>query len=154
MKAETEEVLSCFAGFPFAPPCIEAEIQRAESILGEPLPPPLRLLYLAFNGFQGPTGAAFFWPLFSVGQSGTGLVEFNQFLRHGDEFPHQLVSGAIFFGDNGCGPLWGIIRDVPESVICWDPHDGDQYEVAGHSCLEVWLSEKRFYDTIAKTHNA
>jgi hypothetical protein len=102
-----------FPGHPFGAPCTEADILRAEATLGESLPPVLRELYLAFNGFRGSTNASFFWPLFGR----EGLVAMNQFYRGDDLFPQELISKCLFFGDNGCGPQWGFKRDLPGKVI-------------------------------------
>jgi len=52
--AAADEVRTMFPGHSFGVPCTEADIRRAEALLGEPLPPILRELYLAFDGFLGP----------------------------------------------------------------------------------------------------
>jgi hypothetical protein len=143
-----DEVRACFAGFGFGPPCSESEIHRAESELGEALPAVLKELYLAFDGFEGPTGAGFFWPLFAHAENDPGLVEMNLFFRGDDLFPQGLVSQCLFFGDNGCGPQWGIKRDLPGKVILWDAAWGDKYEVTGEDPLEVWTAEKRMYEEL------
>jgi hypothetical protein len=137
-----DEVRSFFAGFRFGPPCTEADVRRAEAALGEPLPPPLRACYLAFDGFFGPTDARFLWPLFGY----PGLVRSNQFYRGDDLFPRDLVTRCVFFGDNGCGPQWGIHRDLPGKVVQWDAEWGEDFEVAGDGLLEVWAAEKRLFD--------
>jgi cell wall assembly regulator SMI1 len=140
-----QEVQELFRGFPFGTPVTLEDIQRAERELGEPLPPVLRELYLVFDGFNGPTSACFFWTLFGD----EGLVGFNQFFRNGEEFPHELVSSCIFFGDGGAGPMWGIKRDLPNSVILWDP-EWDGYEVVGKTPLDAWSEQKRVYDEVAR----
>jgi SMI1 / KNR4 family (SUKH-1) len=143
-----EEVKRLFAGFRFGAACSVADIERAEAALGEPLPDVLRELYLAFDGFLGPTDAVFFWPLFAGKWGDAGLVDLNLFLRAGDEFPSDLVSRCIFFGDDGGGPFWGIKTDLPGKVIRWDAEWGDDFEVAGESLLEVWVTEKRSYEEL------
>ena len=143
-----DEVRSHFAGHRFGSPCTEAAICRAEDALGEPLPPVLRELYLAFNGFLGPTDATFFWPLFESEPGAGGLVEINQFFRGDDLFPQDLVTRCLFFGDNGIGPQWGLHRDRPGQVIMWDARWGAEFEVTGDTPLAAWLAEKRFYDEV------
>src|ERR1700729_3646404 len=96
-----EEVKRQFAGFRFGAPCSEADIERAEAALGEPLPDVLRELYRAFDGFLGPTDAVFFWPLFAGRPGAAGLVDMNLFLRAEDDFLSDFVSRCIFFGDDG-----------------------------------------------------
>jgi hypothetical protein len=143
-----DDVRACFAGFAFGPPCSESEIRRAESELGETLPPVLRAMYLAFDGFKGPTDAAFFWPLFARDEHGLGLVEMNLFYREDDLFPQGLVSQCLFFGDGGGGPQWGIKQDIPGKIILWDAEWGSEFQVAGANPLEVWVNEKRMYDEL------
>lgn len=147
--SQPDVVRAHFAGFEFGPPCSEAEIQRAEEALSEELPPVLRELYLAFNGFLGPTKAAFFWPLLAPRPLYGALVEMNRFLRSGEPFPQDLVSQCLFFGGNGIGPSWGIKKDLPGKMIQWDARWGPDFEIAGESPLEVWLVEKRFYEETA-----
>ena len=149
-----DEVRSHFAGYDFGPPCSEADIRRAEAALGEELPAVLRELYLAFNGFLGPTNAAFFWPLFAWEPEHAGLVEMNSFFRGDVLFPQQLVSQCLFYGDNGCGPQWGLKRDLPGQVIQWDARWGEDFAVVGDSPLAVWLAEKRMYDALGEAGNA
>jgi hypothetical protein len=139
-----DEVRTHFAGRWFGSPATEAAVRGAEEALGEPLPPALRELYLAFDGFFGPTDAAFFWPL-SAREPAAGLVEMNLFFRGDDLFPQDLVRRCLFFGDNGIGPQWAIHRDRPDQVIKWDARWGAEVEVAGANPLEAWLAEKRFY---------
>ena len=126
-------------------PCGEADIVRAEQALGEQLPSELRSYYLAFDGFRGPTQARFLWPLFAR----DGLVDFNRFLRQGDEFPNRFTTSCLFFGDAGVGDMWGLKHDLPGQIIRWSASWGEDFEIAGASMLEVWLHEKRSYDEIA-----
>ena len=144
-----EQVTELFHGFPFGTPATLDDLQRAERELGEAIPPVLRDLYLAFDGFRGPTNAQFFWPLFAE----NGLVNFNGFLRAGDEFPHDFVSSCIFFGDEGIGPMWGIKRDLPDSSVRWDAEWGEDIEIVGTTPPDVWLQKKREYDAISDAPN-
>lgn len=129
----------------FGPPCSEADIARAEAALGEPLPPQLRELYLAFDGFTGCTGAAFLWPLFGE----LSLVDTNKLYRSDDVFPRSVTSTCLFFGDNGCRGLWAFKRDVPGRVVQWHLSWPDDIEDAGGSPLAAWAAEKAKYDELA-----
>lgn len=129
----------------FGPPCSEADIERAEAALGDPLPPQLREMYLAFNGFTGCTGAAFLWPLFGE----LSLVDTNRHYRDNDVFPQAITSACLFFGDNGCRQLWGFMDDVPRRVVRWSLSWPDAVEDAGDSPLAAWADEKRIYDELA-----
>jgi len=142
-------IKEAFRGFPFGQPCTPANIARAEHDL-ESLPEELREFYRMFDGFHGPTDAHFFWSLFEK----NGLVDFNRFLRSGDEFPHRFVSSCLFFGDAGIGDMWGIKRDLPGKVVRWDASWGEDFQIAGESLVEVWLAEKKTFDGLKKKKRA
>jgi len=127
-------------------PCSEADVSRAELFLGAPLPSELRSVYLVLDGFRGFAEARFLWPLFAK----DGLVDFNRFLREGAEFPRAFVTSCIFFGDAGVGDMWGVKYDLPGRVIRWSASWGEDFDIAGSSPLEVWLSQKKIYDEIEK----
>jgi cell wall assembly regulator SMI1 len=131
-----------FQGRKFGIPCDEDAIRRAEQALGQTLPVPLRTLYLAFDGFLGPTDAAFLWPL----SGNEGLVELNLFYRSDDTFPRELVSRSLFFGDNGCGAQWGFNSDLPGKIIQWDPSWGADFEIVGNDPVHAWRAEKELYE--------
>ena len=141
---EVDEVRALFEGHSIGPACTDADIRRAEAALGEPLPAALRELYLAIDGFRGPTDARFFWPLFGY----PGLVRSNQFFRSGEPFPRGLVSRCLFFGEDGCGPQWGFHADRPGRVIRWDAEWGDDFEEVGASPLEVWRTAVQWYASL------
>lgn len=136
-----------FAAYEFGSPCTEEQLARAELLLGERIPSLLRDLYLAFDGFLGPTHASFFWPLFEKRPGAGALVEMNRFLRSG-EFPEPLMSQCLFYGDAGVGPCWGLKRDMPGKIILWDAEWGDDFEIVGTNPLEVWLEGKRKHDAL------
>jgi hypothetical protein len=54
----------------------------------------------------------------------------------------------LFFGDDGCGPQWGIKRDLPEKVIQWDAEWGTDFEVIGDSPLDAWRKRKQSFDAL------
>jgi SMI1 / KNR4 family (SUKH-1) len=145
LMGQADEVRSMFAGRHFGPASCEADLRRAEALLGEPLPESLRKLYLSFDGFLGPTDAGFLWSLFEE----EGLVAMNQFYRGDELFPQGLVTKCLFFGDNGCGPQWGFKRDLPGKVIRWDASWGTDFEIVADTPLEAWRAEKRLYDDLA-----
>ncbi|WP_082839543.1 SMI1/KNR4 family protein [Gemmata sp. SH-PL17] len=143
---EADELRALFPGRAFGRPCAESELQQAEQALGEPLPAALRELYLAFDGFRGPTDATFLWPLFAE----EGLVAMNQFYRGDPLFPQELVTQCLFFGDNGCGPQWGFKRDLPGRIIRWSAAWGTEFEVVGTSPFDAWRAEKEVYDALSE----
>ena len=148
----SEAVRIHFAGCPFGEPCSETEIERAESILHERLPDPLRELYLTFNGFCGPALASFFWPLFTTADSGYGLVEINLDLREDTVSGYPpLIFDCLFFGGNE--KYWGIKRDLPDSIIAWEAQLHG-FQIVGRTALDVWLAEKKCYDELDNDRNA
>jgi hypothetical protein len=125
----------------FGQPCSDEQIADAERQLGQALPVALRRLYHAFDGFRGPTNAAFLWPLFGD----NGLVRSN---LHGRKEPWapRWCGQVIIFGDNGVGDYWGINLTEPAGVVEWRPIDGEEFSIAGPSILNVWEREQQQYD--------
>ena len=68
----SEDVRSNFAQSLFVAPCSDADLARAETVLGEDLPSALRELYRDFDGFRDPDGRQFLWPLFALPGTGIG----------------------------------------------------------------------------------
>jgi len=141
-----EVILAQFGRSSCGAPCSEADVQRAEQLLGWRMPDDFRSLYLVFDGFRGPTEAQFLWPLFAK----DGLVDFNRFLREGSDFPRGFVDSCVFFGDAGIGDMWGFKRELPGQVIRWSASWGEDFEIAGASPVDVWLKEKETYEEIEK----
>lgn len=142
-----EAVKQLFAGNLFGPPCDEAQLAVAEAELQVAVPSELRCFYLAFDGFLGPTAAYFFWPLFARdNRREIGFVERNKWLRTSFEFPKELMSRCLFFGDDGCGSFWGVHHEVPGKVIEWKGAQGDEFEIAGTDPGDVWSRAKQRYD--------
>jgi hypothetical protein len=139
------EVRRHFEGFDLGPPCAPEDLARAERELGHPLPAVLRELYLSFDGFLGPTAAAFFYPLLRRDDDASeSLVSFTRFLRHEDDFP-GFWRQAVAFGDDGCGSHWGMRLDSPGEVFEWHPGQGEEYTAVGRSPLDAWLRGKGRY---------
>ncbi|MGC4005938.1 MAG: hypothetical protein QM811_23585 [Pirellulales bacterium] len=126
-----QAVRDAFSGYPFGAPCPAAELARAEAALGQRIPAVLRELYLAFDGFRGPTNASFFWPLFAKTPGGFALVEMNRYLRDDDVFPQAFTTGCVFYGDAGVGSQWGLKADLPGKIILWKPVWGARFRSGG-----------------------
>jgi hypothetical protein len=60
----------------------------------------------------------------------------------------ELGESPPVIGDNGCGPHWGVKRDLPGKVIQWDAEWGVELRLVGDSPLEVWRAEKQMYDSL------
>jgi hypothetical protein len=150
MKLATD-VRKAFAAHPIGHPCTNEQIELAERELGHPLPSSIRDLYREMNGFVGPTGAQFLYPLLDQvkGSSQPSLVGHTLFLRSEEYFP-AFLSKAIVVGDDGTGPARLVFLDQPQRVALWDAEWGDEIEWLGGSLLDVWLQAKDMYDVIRK----
>src|SRR5262245_58065153 len=82
----------------FYSPASSELIEEVERRLAVNFPEWLRRVYLACNGFSGPTGVSYLYPL----DGHDGVLEFTQFLREEDWSPPWL-SRAVGFGENGAG---------------------------------------------------
>jgi hypothetical protein len=144
------QVRALFSGCSFGEPASDAELAGAENELGEAIPDVLKQLYLAFNGFRGPTNAAFLWPLSPRVEDELSLTATNRWLRDEEEPRPGFARQYLFFGDAGIGSMWGIDKSPPGKVILWDPEWGEDFEDAGADPLEAWLAEKKRYDDIER----
>ena len=142
------EVRAMFPGATFRPPCADAQISMAEQRLGHALPPILVDIYRAFDGFLGPTGAQFLYPLDDpTRETSTTLVTYTLFLRGQDYFPAFLKS-AVAVGDMGAGACWLIFLSEPTRVALWDAEWGDDYERLEGGIADVWRSAKEQYESL------
>jgi hypothetical protein len=142
-----QEVRRSFEGFEFGPPCTHGDLARAERELGHALPAILRDLYLAFDGFLGPTAAPFFYPLLPGGEPEIlSLVGLTLFLRGEDYFP-EFLQEAVVFGDYGCGSHWGIRLNSPDELFEWYPSDGHHYSVVEGNPMTVWVERRAWYES-------
>ena len=127
----------------FGPPCTAAEIARAEREIGQALPAFLRELYLACDGFRGPTGSLL-WPLFGD----NGLVGYNRSVRVDRNVP-AFVRGVVFFGDDGIGGTVGAVYAVdparPDRILEWYVNEPEP-AVAAANVFELWRSRQQEYD--------
>ncbi|HEX4793150.1 MAG TPA: SMI1/KNR4 family protein [Humisphaera sp.] len=119
------------------------KIARAARELAQEIPPTLQEIYRAFNGLRGTTNAGFLWPLFGD----QGMVPYNTFIRQ-QEFSPSWISDVIFFGGNGIGDYWGINVKRPSKVLAWRPIDGEEFEIAGRSIIDVWEKEQHSYESL------
>jgi hypothetical protein len=122
------EVGALFPAGVFGAPCTEVEIATAERALGHKLPPILQELYRAFDGFVGPTGTQFLYPLLkSPHKMKTSLVEYTKFLRtefRGSKgYIPELLQRSVAVGDTGIGPA-GSSKLIAQSVFCGGMRSG------------------------------
>jgi hypothetical protein len=122
------DIRSHFAGRRFGAPCTPEQIAAAEAKLGIRMPDPLRELYLAFDGFRGPTNAQYLFPLVSCTDRGSSLFEMTRFFR---DWKLVNLSRFVFFGLSTADENWGISVDDPRKIIAYHHHMEDKYEVVG-----------------------
>ena len=142
------DVRRVFPGNAFGLRVVAETFAAAERELGHALPSQLIDLYLEFNGFLGPTGAPFLFPLFDrSGTRGETLVSYTKFFRSEGYFP-EWVQRAVVVGDNGTGAAWFMLLDEECKVVVWDA-EWEDYESIEGSLLDAWVKEKEFYDSLA-----
>jgi hypothetical protein len=143
-----EDVRKAFANGVFRRPAIAAVIAQVEQALGHGLPDQLRSLYLAFDGFQGPTGANFLFPVLEQATKGSeSLLTCTQFFRNEDYFPEWLQH-AIPVGDNGTGATWFTLLEEGERLVRWDA-EWEEYEEVEGTLLDAWIAERKLYESIS-----
>lgn len=146
---KSEDVRSVFPEGVFRAPATSEEIAEAERLLGHHLPRQLRELYLAFNGFLGPSNAPFLFPLLErPGPHGESLVTYTLFFRGEGYFP-DWVQRAIAVGDNGTGAAWFMLIDKGNHLVQWDA-GWEEYEFIDGSLLDAWIKEKALYGSFCQ----
>jgi SMI1 / KNR4 family (SUKH-1) len=114
-------------GVELQPAASEAEVVRAEALLGAALPAELRALYLATDGVFDKPGQWFVvWPLAEV---------ITRNLRAWAEEPTDRRE-LVGFGDDGTGATFCVPRDGG-GVLVWNTLDGQAYRLAD-SVAQFW----------------
>jgi len=143
-----EDVHRAFANGVFRGRATAAAIAQVEQALGHALPDQLRSLYLEFDGFQGPTGAHFLFPVLERGTPGSeSLLTYTQFFRGEDYFPEWLQQ-AVAVGDNGTGTTWFVLLEARERLVRWDA-EWEEYEEVEGSLLDAWIAERKLYESVS-----
>jgi hypothetical protein len=139
--AEIRSVLEVTA---FNPAPEQSLIDDVERSLGVQLPQWLRAVYRSCNGFQGPTGTNYLYPL----DGHDGVLEFTLFLRK-EEWAPAWIERAIIFGDNGVGG--SIITHwvaLDGRLIEWCIGDGDRYALVENDLFALWKREQERWDAV------
>lgn len=127
----------------FNPAATPDMLDDAERSLGVALPDWLREIYLACNGFRGPTDVRYLYAL----DGNDGAVEFTSFLR--TEWSLPWLDRAIVFSDNGiggsCTVHWAILDG---QLIEWCYGDDGEYTVADGDLFGLLAREQAFWDDI------
>jgi hypothetical protein len=123
-------------------PCSSDEFEQAQGELGHRLPDALVEVYTQANGFNGPTGAAFLYPLISTTKA-TSAVSHTLYLRS-DPVQPEFWAHCIAFGDFGVGGYWGI-EVTTQRIFEWWPEDGDEITYIESSINELWRKKEAWY---------
>ena len=148
MSNDREKVLakirSAMKAEEFKPPAAAALIEDVERGLGITFPSWLREVYLACNGFTGPTGVRYLYPLEGPG----GALDWTLFLRDEPWWPDWL-DRSIIFSDNGLGGSitthWGVLDG---DLIEWCYGDVDDYSILNFDIYELWAREQRWWNEL------
>ena len=131
----------------YFPPTDSADIDQVERELGVPFPHWLRRLYLASNGFIGPTGVRYLYRL----REPNGMSDFTVFLRQ-EWADAAWLKHAIIFGENGLGGSstvqWGTLDG---QLIEWCYGDGIEYQLLNFDVFGLWAREQRMWDELEPT---
>lgn len=143
-----EDVHQAFANGVFRGPPTAAMIAQVEKALGHALPDQLRSLYLEFDGFQGPTGANFLFPVLERAAPGSeSLLTYTQFFR-GEEYFPEWLQRAVAVGDNGTGTTWFVLLEEGERLVRWDA-EWEEYEEVDGNLLDAWIAERKLYESVS-----
>ena len=125
----------------FHHPATHSMIDAAQQSLGVEIPNWLRNIYLACNGFIGPTDVRYLYPL----DGSEGAAQFTSFLR--TEWTTPWLHRALVFSDNGMGGSltvhWAILDG---QLIEWCYGNGDAYTVADGDFFELLSREQALWD--------
>ncbi len=136
-----ERIRSAMPDASFDPPATVALIDAAESAVGVSFPDWLCEIYLACNGFRGPTDVRYLYPL----DGREGVVEFTLFLR--TEWSAPWLNRAIIFSDNGVGGTCTVHWAACDGrLIEWCYGDGDKYTVVDGDLYDVLRREQALWD--------
>lgn len=134
------EVVAC------NPPATPALIDDVEHRIAVVFPEWLRTIYRSCNGFCGPTGVRYLYPL----DGRYGVLEFNLFLRS-QEWSPPWVKRSIIFGDNGVGGTitthWAALDD---KLIEWCYADRAEFTVLDSDLFELWRREQEDWNALTE----
>lgn len=138
-----DRIRSAMPSASFRPPATPAMIDASERAVGVIFPDWLREIYLACNGFVGPTGVRYLYPL----EGPEGLVEFTLFLRM--EWSLPWLDRAVVFSDNGVGTSCTVHWAACDGrLIEWCYGDGGEFTVVDGTFYEVLRSQQTLWSEV------
>jgi hypothetical protein len=135
----------------FHPPADPVAVAAAETRLGVALPAWLRALYLACDGFVGPTG----WDGYLLPLEGRdGLVGYTEFLRHDGEGMPPSMARAIVFGHQGYSfTISTHFAALDGALVTWNFGDDDFAPFDG-TVYDLYRREQAELDSFAAERDA
>ena len=128
----------------FFPPADLAAIASAEIELGVQFPAWLREMYLACDGFHGPTA----WPYLLPLSGYEGAVEFNEFLRSEFLYVPWLAQAVVFGSNLGSGTSSVHFAAFNGELIEWCLGDGSEFTRFNGTVYDLYRREQVMWDTI------
>lgn len=119
-----------------------------EEQLGARLPEQLRCLYFECDGFREDKGNAKYLISLRDEDFIGSLLSTTQFMRA--EFKRSDLKPFVFFGSSSGGEAWGISTAVPNHIIAYHHHMGDEYEVVGSNIIAVFQADYAKYEELKK----
>ncbi len=119
-------------------------IADVERKLGVPLPSWLREVYLSCNGFFGPTGECYLYPL----DGSEGVGDFNLFLREQDWAPPWLERAIVFGSIGGSGSTTTHTLVLDGQLCEWCYGDGERFRVLQGGLLKLWQQIQAKWDNL------
>jgi hypothetical protein len=128
----------------FYAPADASAIAAAETSVGVAFPQWLRTLYLACNGFRGPTQWEYLLPL----DGREGLVEFTQFLRAEEWAPPWLTRAVVFGSDTGSLSCTTHFVALDGELVTWMLGDGDEFIKFEGTVYDLYRREQAGWDAL------
>ena len=138
-----DRILAAMPAASFNPPATREMIDAAQTTLGVTFPRWLESIYLACDGFYGPTSVQYLYPLTGP----DSVIELTRFLR-GEWQLSWLDESAIFSDNGGDGSNtvhWGI-RNRELIEWCYG-HDGE-FKTLKEGFIDVLVREQALWDEI------
>ena len=128
----------------FYPPADASAIAAAEAKVRVAFPHWLRELYLACNGFRGPTQWEYLIPL----EGREGLVEFTEFLRAEDWAPPWLSRAVVFGSDINSGTLTTHFVALDGKLVTWTLGDAGEFVPFDGTVYDLYRREQAGWDEL------
>jgi hypothetical protein len=118
-----------------------ADVERKLSVA---MPPWLREVYLACNGFLGPFGVCYLYHL----DGSEGVGDFTLFLREQEWAPRWLARAIVFGYIGGSGSTTTHTAALDGQLIEWCYGDGEAFRALEGGLFELWRRIQEEWDDL------